>query len=169
MLDQLREDASEVYGVTIGTLQAGAYSNYANEEKKTANRFRMIAGSLMLASASIILVPEVLTFNASEIYVFDYMKALGRVPLSLITLVPAFYFARESSRHRANEFQNRRRQHIITTIDPYLKLMDEEKAEEVKVEVAKSIFSDNQTTERDSGETGNLLSQLANLVKQIQK
>jgi hypothetical protein len=47
--------------------------------------------------------------------------------------------------------------------------MDEKKAEEVKVEVAKSIFSENQIPEKDSGETGNLISQLANLVKQIQK
>jgi hypothetical protein len=169
ILDQLKNDAAEVYGVTIGTLQAGAYSSYANEEKKTANRFRMIAGTIMLISATIMLAPEIHTFSVSETYTFDYMRALGRVPLSLIILVPAFYFARESSRHRANEFQNRRRQHIITTIDPYLKLMDEKKAEEVKVEVAKSIFSENQIPEKDSGETGNLISQLANLVKQIQK
>lgn len=53
-------------------------------------------------------------------YTVDWQKALYRLPFSLILFAPAVYLAKESSRHRNNEVLNRSRQHILTTIEPYL-------------------------------------------------
>ena len=59
VLISLQDDASKVYGVTINTLQGGAYSSYANEERKVANRYRYLASILMLTGVSFLVIPEV--------------------------------------------------------------------------------------------------------------
>lgn len=156
-----------MYGVTINTLQGGAYSSYANDERKIANKFRMFASILMLIGVGFLVIPELILIYKNGNYVFDWVKVLGRIPLSLVVFVPAFYFARESGKHRTNEVVNRRRQHILSTLDPYIELMEEKKAEELKLYVAKTIFSEVNVSSGDNKETGNILSELANLAKQI--
>jgi len=169
VLVKLKEDAAKVYSVTINTLQAGAYSSYANEEKGTANLLRISASILMLIGVGFLVVPELLqVLDETVEYKLDWRKVLGRVPLSLILFVPAFYFAKESGKHRNNEIANRRRQHILTTLDPYIELMDPEKAEDLKIHVAKTVFSEaSASIGDDDKETSNIISQLANLAKQI--
>jgi hypothetical protein len=168
VLTKLQDDASKVYGVTINTLQAGAYSSYANDENKVANKYRLYASSLMLLGVGFLVLPEMRLIFENGNYVFDWVKVVGRIPLSLVVFVPAFYFARESGKHRSNEITNRRRQHILTTLDPYVELMKPENAEELRIHVAKTVFSENPISgESKDNETGNILSQLANLTKQI--
>lgn len=168
VLTNLQDDASKVYGVTINTLQAGAYSSYANDEEKVANKYRIYASLLMLLGVSFLVLPEIRLIFENGDYNFDWVKVVGRIPLSLVVFVPAFYFARESGKHRSNEISNRRRQHILTTLDPYIELMKPENAEDLRVHVAKTVFSENLPSgESKDNETGNILSQLANLAKQI--
>jgi len=103
----------------------------------------------------------------AEKYVLDWRVTLGRVPFSLILFVPAFYLARESNKHRNNEILNRRRELILSTIDPYLALLDGKKAEEIKVEIAKGIFSEgNLPNEQTVSDSSNVIAQIANLIKQ---
>ena len=163
-----QDDASKVYNVTINTLQGGAYSSYANDEMKVANRYRLYASVLMLLGVCFLVLPELRLIFENGSYVFDWIKVVGRLPLSLVVFVPAFYFAKESGRHRVNETTNRRRQHILTTLDPYVELMKPENAEELRVHVAKTVFSEGvNSNETKESETGNIISQLANLAKQI--
>lgn len=168
ILVNFQDDASKVYNVTINTLQGGAYSSYANDEKSVANKYRFYASVLMLLGVSFLVLPELRLIFENGNYVFDWVKVVGRVPLSLVVFVPAFYFAKESGKHRVNEITNRRRQHILTTLDPYVELMKAENAEELRVHVAKTVFSEGVTSnDSKENETGNLISQLANLAKQI--
>lgn len=168
VLVNFQDDASKVYNVTINTLQGGAYSSYANDEKKVANNYRLYASALMLLGVSFLVLPELRLIFENGSYIFDWVKVVGRVPLSLVVFVPAFYFAKESGKHRVNEISNRRRQHILTTLDPYVELMKTENAEELRVHVAKTIFSEGGTSnDPKDNETGNLISQLANLAKQM--
>lgn len=168
VLTTLQDDASKVYGVTINTLQAGAYSSYANNEGKVANKYRLYASILMLLGVGFLVLPELRLIFENGNYTFDWVKVIGRTPLSLVVFVPAFYFSRESGKHRINEITNRRRQHILTTLDPYIELMDPKNAEELRVHVAKTVFSENlPSNDSKESETGNILSQLANLAKQI--
>lgn len=169
VLVKLQADASKVFGVVVNTLQAGAYASYANEEKKSANNFRWAAIAVMLFSVGIMVVPEILNILSHfQGYSMDWPKALARVPLSAILFIPAFYLARESNKHRNTEVLNRRRELILSTIDPYLVLLPEAKAEEIKVEVAKGIFSENSSnTAEASSDNANIIAQIANLIKQI--
>ena len=167
VLVNLQDDARQVYDVTVNTLQGGAYSSYANEERKVANKYRIFASLLMMIGVSFLVVPELIAITNLKNYTFDWLRVLGRVPLSLVVFVPAFYFARESGKHRNTEVINRRRQHILTTLDPYLALMEPARAQELKSHVAKTVFSESITTDAPDKDTVNLISQLANLAKQI--
>lgn len=168
-IDNLQLQAGKVLGSVVDTSQAGAYATYATEEKKSANLYRRLAILLMVLAALVLFVPEIAQATHSGLpYSIDWQKALPRLPFSLVLFAPALYLARESSRHRTNEITNRRRQHILTTIGPYLALLPEDKAEEIKAEVAKNIFSEGGPTADDkTSETSNLLAQLANLVVKL--
>ena len=114
VLKSYQEKAAKVYGVVSNTLQAGAYSSYANEEKQSANFYRWSAIVLMILAVALLVVPEVLKIiNDLENYQLDWRLTLGRVPFSLILFVPAFYLARETGKHRNTEIVNRRRANTL--------------------------------------------------------
>ena len=162
VLNSYQEKAAKVYGVVSNTLQAGAYSSYANEEKRSANFFRWSAITLMIIAVGILVIPEAIKiYKDLEKYQLDWHLTLGRVPFSLILFVPAFYLARESGKHRNTEIVNRRRELILSTIDPYLALFDPIKAEQIKSDIAKGVFSETTPTEDSSvSEAGNVISQI---------
>lgn len=168
VLGKFHDDAAKVFGVVVNTLQAGAYSSYANEEKKTANLLRWSAIVLMILGVAILVAPEITKFIAdSKGYVLDWHISLGRIPFSIILFVPAFYLARESNKHRNTEVLNRRRELILSTIDPYLVLLPDDKAQQIKLDIAKGIFSEGALpTDSSTDETGNIIAQIANLIKQ---
>lgn len=164
VLSSYQEKAAKVYGVVSNTLQAGAYSSYANEEKSSANFFRWSAIILMIIAVGILVVPEIIKiYKNLEDYQLDWRLTLGRVPFSLILFVPAFYLARESGKHRNTEIVNRRRELILSTIDPYLALFDPIKAAEIKSNIANGIFSETTQTEDSS------VSEASNVIAQIVK
>lgn len=143
-MQSFQDDAKKVLGTVIDTAQAGAYAKYANEEKRSANSYRRAAISSMVLAALVLFAPEFIHWvQQGTAYTVDWKLALYRLPFSLVLFAPALYLAKESSRHRTNEVINRRRQHILTTIGPYLALLPEEKADAIKADVAKSIFSEN--------------------------
>ena len=162
VLNSYQEKAAKVYGIVSNTLQAGAYSSYANEEKKSANFFRWSAITLMILAVGILVVPEIIKiYKNLENYQLDWHLTLGRVPFSLILFVPVFYLARESGKHRNTEIVNRRRELILSTIDPYLALFDPIKAEKIKSNIANGIFSETtQTDDSSVSEAGNVISQI---------
>jgi hypothetical protein len=169
VLGKFHDNAAKVFKVFINTTQAGAYSSYANQEKKTANYLRGSAITLMILGVAILVVPEVIKIvKEAEAYALKWEITLARVPFSLILFVPAFYLARESAKHRNNEIMNRRREHILSTIDPYLALLDDKKAEDIKVEIAKGIFSEGAVpNEQTISDSANVIAQIANLLKQV--
>lgn len=170
VLGKYQEDAAKVFGVVINTLQAGAYSSYANEEKKTANTLRWSAIALMILGVAVLVAPEITKFIADvKGYALDWHMTLGRIPFSIILFVPAFYLARESNKHRNTEVLNRRRELILSTIDPYLVLLPDDKAQQIKLDIAKGIFSEGALPASDSStdEAGNVIAQIANLIKQV--
>jgi hypothetical protein len=163
------DDSEKIFGIVTNTLQAGAYSSYANSEKKTANLYRYLTLSAMVLGVAFLVGPEILKMISDlSAYSFDWQKAIGRLPISLVLFVPAFYMARESAKHRNNEILNRRRELILSTIDPYLALLDKDKGDQIKLEIAKGIFSEGQTVDvNNSNDVGNILAQITNLAKQL--
>lgn len=170
-MQSFQDDAERVLGTVIDTAQAGAYAKYASEEKQSANWFRRLALASMIAAALVLFVPEAIQWiRQGASYTLDWRLALYRLPFSLVLFAPALYLARESSRHRTNEVINRRRQHILTTIGPYLALLPKEKADVIKADVAKNIFSENLPTFEDkSPDPGTIAMQFSQLLTTLTK
>lgn len=170
IMQSQQENAEQVLGVVINTAQAGAYKSYANEERSTANIFRFLALILMILGVAVIAGPEIAKmFQGLAEYTVDWQKVLWRLPVSVIMFVPAFYLARESDKHRKNEFFNRRRELILCSVDPYLALLEKEKRDELKSEIAKDLFKDSHNIELPAKnvDLAELLAQVANFVKQV--
>ena len=165
-----QQNAEQVLGVVVNTAQAGAYKSYANDERSTANIYRYLAVSLMIFGVSVIAGPEIIKMvEGLGSYSVNWEQVLWRLPISAIMFLPAFYLARESDKHRRNEFSNRRRELILCSVDPYLALLDKSKRDELKLEIAKDIFKDSQSVEFPvkNIDLAELLSQVANFVKQV--
>jgi len=170
-MQSYQDDAETVLGTVIDTAQAGAYAKYANEEKVSANWYRRMAISSMAAAALVMFAPEAISWlQQAATYTIDWKRALYRLPFSLILFAPALYLAKESSRHRTNEVLNRRRQHILTTIGPYLALLPKDKADAIKADVAKNIFSESlQPLEDKAPDAGAIAMQVSQLFSSLAK
>ncbi|WP_346842731.1 hypothetical protein [Pseudoxanthomonas sp. CCNWLY206-1] len=170
-LSKYQEDAHQVLGTVVNTAQAGSYASYASEEKKNANLYRYGAITAMVLAALIMFMPELIGYyQLGSAHTIDWKQALYRLAFSAALFAPAYYLAKESSTHRTNEVSNRRRQHILMTIEPYLALLDKAKADEIKAEVAKNIFSDNSpTAEVKNGDASNLIAQMTNFLNSLAK
>lgn len=175
-LGKLQENAETVFGVVQNTVQAGAHKKYADQEKRTANRYRFGAISLMMLAVAVLILPEVVRFSDAEQTLSEFItninwdSLLTRLPFSAILFAPAYYLARESSKHRQNEFQNRRRELTLRTIDPYLALIDDNnKREDLKCNIAQGIFGTNDFTVSQGSETVDVIAQLSNLTNNLSK
>lgn len=167
ILQRLQDDAEAVFGVIQNTVQAGAHKRYADEERATANWYRYGAICLMLLSVGILVAPEIWNYLSNEAYKLDWSKIVDRLPISIIVFAPAFYLARESSKHRQNEFQNRRRELTLRTIDPYLALLGSEtQRDELKGQIAKSIFAEDKVS---SGESADIATHIVSILDNISK
>jgi len=163
------DQIKRVLNVVVNTAQAGSYKTYANEEKKSANYYRYAAIFLMFFGVSLIIVPEMIHFiDNMQTYIFDWKNGAQRGIVSMIMFVPAFYLAKESSKHRANEIKNRQRELVLSTIDPYIELLSTDKKEDLKSEIAKKIFGESDSPQSKEDST-NFLAQLTNFMTQIDK
>src|SRR5690606_9603601 len=126
-----------------------------------------LAAFFFILGTGVIIAPEVVNFFRDIEYVWSLQKSLYRVPISIILFVPAFYFAKESSRHRTNEVVNRRRQHILTTLDPYTKLMDPKRAGELKIHVAKTVFSDIKVNNKEDADYQSIVERVKGLLDKV--
>ena len=176
VLEKLKDEAEIVYGVVQNTYQAGAHKQYADAEKKTANRFRYGAFSLMILAVAFLIVPELVNFVKGDkgvgefILGIDWTALLKRLPVSAVLFAPALYLARESNQHRQNEFKNRRKELTLLTIDPYLALIeDENKKQDLKCQIALDIFGDSNASSNKGAETSDVLAQLSNLTNNLSK
>lgn len=175
-LGKLQENAEAVFGVVQNTVQAGAHKEYADEERKTANLFRYGTIVLMLLAVAVLIVPEILRYSNEDHTVkefllsIDWSTLLRRLPISAVIFAPAFYFARESSKHRQNEFQNRRRELTLRTIDPYLALIkDEGRKDDLKGQIAQNIFGEHNVTISQGSDSNDAIAQVSNLVHHLSK
>lgn len=163
------DQIKRVLNVVVNTAQAGSYKIYANEEKKSANYYRYAAIFLMFFGISLIIVPEMIHFiDNIQTYVFDWKNGAQRGIVSMIMFIPAFYLAKESSKHRANEIKNRQRELVLSTIDPYIELLSIDKKEDLKSDIAKKIFGEIDSPQNKE-DSINFLAQLTNMITQIDK
>ena len=135
-LNNKLEEAKKIVGVIGKVSVTGEYNKNASTERKTADQFRLIALGFM-AAAVLAVAYIVFSIDAKD---FKWELILFRIGIALILLIPAFYSAKESDKHRQREVRYRKMELELASIDPYLELLPKEKKETLKSDLTKSFF-----------------------------
>lgn len=140
-LNSKLNDAKRIVGIIGNVGVTGNYQKIADENKKSANYWRVIAIVLMTLMA-IILIITLFQLSGDK---FDFKLYLLRIISVAILLYPAIYAAKESTKHRNLETLNRSRELELASIEPFIELLPEEKKQLIKESLVERYFGNNQT------------------------
>lgn len=131
------EQINLMLGHSSGRVIAGDYEGSAASEKSVADSLRLISLSCMA------LIAAVLGYSFWETTVgdFDWQKSLFRVALAFLLSAPAAYLARESSKHRAQQYRHHQISLDLKAISPYLASLPDDVQHRIKAEVAAKLFA----------------------------
>jgi hypothetical protein len=135
LLEKQRE-INDLVGLLAGETVSGSYAKSANVEKKTADAMRNGSVALML---TIVLIIGYSLFETGQPH-FEWETALARLLFSLTLSVPAAYLARESSKHRAQQYTYLRVSLDLQAMPPYLAPLPSEEQNRLRGGIADRIF-----------------------------
>ena len=135
-LEEKRKEAAQLINIIGNIGFTGNYNKIANQERKAANILRVIAIIFMVVG---VIIVGTIVFNVSKAG-FDWKVVLSRIAVTITILIPAFYSARESDRHRQRENRNRKMELELASIGPYLELLPEDKKIELKAQLTEKLF-----------------------------
>lgn len=136
-LAQKKQEVDDVVGLIAGKSVAGSYEISAKEERSVANWLRGFAIFFMILIVSLIGY----TLIESTKPVFSIELAILRIAFALILSVPAAYLARESAKHRQQQYTHLQTSLDLKAISPYIASLPPETQNKLKEEMASRIFS----------------------------
>lgn len=136
-MDKHRERAAEILGIVAASGVSGHYKETAERDFNSANTYRRWAFVFFVLMAGVITY-VVMSVRSDS---FRWEMGLFRVGVGMALLIPAYYCAKESAKHREAEKRNRRLQIELATIEPYLeKLNNPEEMRAILKDKANSYF-----------------------------
>jgi hypothetical protein len=136
-MDKHKARAKEILGIVAASGVSGHYKKTATRELVSAEVLRVLA--LVCFGVMGYVIYHVVESLSTP--TFRWEMGLFRVGVGLALLVPAYYCAKESAKHREAEKRNRRLQIELATIEPYLeKLNDDPAMREILKKKADSYF-----------------------------
>lgn len=138
-LDQIKtkkEEIDSILGHVSGRAIAGDFEKSADLEKTAADWLRF--GSLFCMA----LIVGVLGYSFWETIKIDFQwqKSLFRVALAFLLSAPAAYLARESAKHRTQQYLHLQTALDLKAISPYLASLPQEVQHKIKGDVAAKLF-----------------------------
>ena len=132
----MEEKATTSYATIGGSSVARYFQDDANKEQTQADRWRLAAVVALLLVAIGTIVE--LIFSSGTL---EWEETRSRIPLAVAIFLFAGFAAREARNHRKAARESRGHEVKVSSIDPYLKLVeDHDEAERVKVENARALF-----------------------------
>ncbi|MGP4734148.1 MULTISPECIES: hypothetical protein [unclassified Psychrobacter] len=113
------------------------YADSADQEKIAADWLR--GGSLFCMV--LIVVVAGYSFIESMQQSFDLSNSLLRLALVFLLSVPAAYLARESTKHRQQQYTHLQTSLDLKAINPYIASLPDEEQHKIKSEIAQRIFA----------------------------
>ena len=168
-LERKLGDANKLVNVIGNVGVTGNYQIIANEHKKTADNWRTIA-TIFMCILSALLIYSI--WKVGDIN-YDWHKAIIRIVASAILIYPAAYASRESGKHRKLENLNRKLELELSSISPFIEILDETKKQEIKAKLVEKYFGNNYSKEDDSEKSeyisANMLESVVKLVTSLTK
>jgi hypothetical protein len=132
-----KTEIDSILGHVSGRAVAGDYEKSATEEKNKADWLRI--GSLTCMA----LIAFSLGYSFWETIgtEFNWQKSLFRITLTFLLSVPAAYLARESAKHREQQYQHLQTSLDLKAISPFLASLPEEEQHKIKIAIASKLFA----------------------------
>lgn len=143
-----QDDVNKLVGMVSGSTIAGSFAKSAEDERQLANSMRNGSVLLML---TIVLIVGYSFFETAKPQ-FDWQTGAFRLLFSIALSIPAAYLARESSKHRTQQYSHLKVSLDLQAITPYLASLPTEDQHKLKLDVANKIFGakDNYSSLPDS-------------------
>lgn len=143
-------EANKIVNIVGNVGVTGNYQNIANQHKLSANFFRWIALGFMIVMSGMLIYSIIELSNAD----FNLYKSLVRILAAAVLTYPAVYAARESSRHRNLETQNRNLELELASIGPFIELLPEDKKQKIKETLVEKYFGKTSSLDAERKEEG---------------
>lgn len=134
-MEGIKKRISNIYDIVGEISQIGLQKHYANEENKTANYLFYGALAAMFTAIAIVAYP---ILKATTL---DWTAVLYRLPITATLLLPAFYMANESKKHRDKENKYRDLEIKLQNIRPYFNEIKSDDKEKVQLDLGKLLLS----------------------------
>ena len=145
-----KEEINQLLGHASKKILAGGFEENAAREKKTADWLRYTSIALMLLIVLLAGYSFVALTYTSD---FNWGNFASRMFLSIVLSIPAVYLARESSKHRAQQYLHQQTALDLKVIDPYIATLPIENQHAMKATIADRLFAarDTNAAAPDSG------------------
>lgn len=130
---------SELVGKASHYAIAGEHIEAAKNEKETADKLRSYSIIIMLLIAAVITGSIIESWFISSS--FQWETAIQRMLNIFILTVPAAYLARESTKHRQQQYAYHQTALDLKALDPFIGTMPKEEQDSIKKEFANKIFA----------------------------
>lgn len=138
-LESKEGQINEILGHVSGRAVAGDFEKSSEDEMKMANWLRYASLGCMVLIAFIVAY----SFWDTTTSNFEWEKSLFRIMLAIMLSVPAAYLARESSKHREQQYSHLQTSLDLKAITPYIASLPDDEQHKIKIEVANRLFATN--------------------------
>lgn len=136
-IEEKNAQINKLLGDAAGRIIVSEYAVSAEQEKIAAEWLR--AGSIFCMIVIIGIAGY--SFWESIHKVFDLSNSLLRLALVFLLSVPAAYLARESTKHRQQQYTHLQTSLDLKAINPYIASLPQEEQHKIKFEIAQRIFA----------------------------
>lgn len=136
-LEVKQKEVDAILGVISGTAVAAGYEQSAVTEKQMADWLRYASLACMFLIVGLLAY----TFWETTKDTFSWDKSTFRLLAAVFLSAPAAYLARESSKHRYQQYTHLQTSLDLKAVSPYVASLPDEVQHKIKAELASRVFS----------------------------
>lgn len=136
-IEAKKQQIDDILGHVSGRAVAGDFETSSAEERKMANWLRYSS----LACMAVIVGVVGYSFWETTTTDFQWQNSVFRIVLAIMLSVPAAYLARESAKHREQQYNHLQTSLDLKAISPYIASLPIDEQHKIKIEVASRLFA----------------------------
>ncbi len=136
-IDSKKQQIDDVLGHVSGRAIAGDFETSSAEEKEMADWLRYAS----LGCMAVIVAVVCYSFWETTTAEFRWQNSVFRMVLAVMLSVPAAYLARESAKHREQQYNHLQTSLDLKAISPYIASLPVDEQHKIKIEIASRLFA----------------------------
>jgi flagellar basal body-associated protein FliL len=133
---ELKEEIEQIVGAMGVLATAEWYKNNADAQQKSANIWRLVAIGGFILAFVVVAYSVFFVDHAEETWKSTIIKTTASATLA----AGAVYASRESSKHRTQEFADRKTELTLRALDPFIANLDEKPRRRLKADATRKVF-----------------------------